>query len=163
MNTTWGLSGIGGMGSSGGYRAPEMDVGGSLERVAKLVDEEVERNDPQYNDGPSGCDRFELDVGFQGGGYDKDYEKDEIGIEFSASGMVERIPEAVATRLENMEDICFYGLLNPLGLAVSTKYCLLAHHHPKHDESSFAAQHLKNQKKTPAPNEKFQLPCSVPQ
>ncbi len=118
MNNTWSMSGIGGMSANVGYRGPETDTGGSLDRVAKLVDEEVERNDPQYNEGPNG-DRFEPDMGFQGSNYDKDYEKDEIGIEFSASGMLERIPEAVAARLENMEDICFYGLLNPLGLAVS--------------------------------------------
>ena len=34
--------------------------------------------------------------------------------------MVEMVPEAVAARLENMEDLCFYGLLSPLGLAVMT-------------------------------------------
>lgn len=73
-----------GTGPLGGYK-----LGGdgmaesesSLERVMKAVERELEESDPGYSEIGDGCDRFDSDTG---GYVDKDYEKDEAGIEFSS-------------------------------------------------------------------------------
>ena len=73
-----------GTGPLGGYK-----LGGdgmaesesSLERVMKAVERELEESDPGYGEIGDGCDRFDSDTG---GYVEKDYEKDEAGIEFSS-------------------------------------------------------------------------------
>lgn len=80
MLAPWSSSG----GSLGGYKTVGEGLGeseSSLERVMKAVERELEESDPAYCEIGDGCDRFDTDTG---GYVEKDYEKDEAGIEFSS-------------------------------------------------------------------------------
>ncbi|EKX38314.1 Nup155, nuclear pore complex component [Guillardia theta CCMP2712] len=90
------------------HKVRSCHVGGGCHRLTattlQLLDEEMDNDERMRLRGQWAGERNSV------------YEADDVGIEFSAESR-DRLPDLVVSRLENMRDLCFFGILREINIA----------------------------------------------